>query len=66
MIPRIFGKIINILQILKGGCKLLTSTVHGIVVHPHLINFYERKQPFVRKDLALPSKQLYRHISRSI
>ncbi len=25
--PSYFGKIINILQILKGGCKLLTSTV---------------------------------------
>ncbi len=35
-----FGKIINILPILKGGCKLLTSTVY---INTHckfiLINF---------------------------
>ncbi len=27
--PSYFGKIINILHILKGGCKLLTSTIYN-------------------------------------
>ncbi len=32
--PSYFGKIINILQILKGVCKVLTSTVY-IYIHTH-------------------------------